>query len=476
MAKKRESTADIEIPSDPFQRVIGQSEAVRIAKMVPKQRRHLLLVGPPGTGKSMIAQAIASDLTKPRYEISVIENPKDGEKPIIEVRTKKQIEKDKKRNIKIGTEISPFDVPAFVAERLGFRCSRCAAMSSFTDVVCPQCGAEKESKTKYYGKQRALTMEDTENGIMRVATTRTKKNGKEDVVIFERNIEGRIIMLTEKDIKKREEMEKRSKRKILVPIKRSTFIQASGGTETELLGDIRHDPYGGHHAIGTPSYMRVIPGAVHEAHEGVLFIDELSTLGNVQRHILTAMQEKNFTIVGRNPMSSGAAVRVESAPCDFIFVGASNINDLKNIIPPLRSRIRGNGYEVLVNVYMEDTCENREKMRQFVAQEITKDGKIPHASIDAVEEIINEARRIAYRVDRVKGLTLRLRNLSGIIKMAGDMTKSEGRKLIEKEDIRLAIKQGKPLEERLKEKYGSWWNTEAVDHGFSTSKAGKEVA
>ena len=54
-----ETTADIKIPENPLDQVIGQERAVRFAKLAAKQRRHLLLVGPPGVGKSMIAQCIA---------------------------------------------------------------------------------------------------------------------------------------------------------------------------------------------------------------------------------------------------------------------------------------------------------------------------------------------------------------------------------------------------------------------------------
>jgi len=46
-----ESTADVTIPADPLARVIGQDEAVNLARVAASQRRHFLLVGPPGTGK-----------------------------------------------------------------------------------------------------------------------------------------------------------------------------------------------------------------------------------------------------------------------------------------------------------------------------------------------------------------------------------------------------------------------------------------
>lgn len=97
---------------------------------------------------------------------------------------------------------------------------------------------------------------------------------------------------------------------------------------------MRHDPYGGHSELGSAPYERVIPGAIHEAHEGVLFIDEIIHIASLQRYILSAMQEKIFPIVGRNPQSAGSSVKVENVPCDFIFVAACNLMDLRYILPP----------------------------------------------------------------------------------------------------------------------------------------------
>ncbi len=132
------------------------------------------------------------------------------------------------------------------------------------------------------------------------------------------------------------------------------------------------------------------------------------------------MQEKRFPIAGRNPQSAGASVKVDNVPANFILVAACNIQDLEQILSPLRSRIGGDGYEVLMETYMPDTEVNRARLAQFVAQEISVDAKIPHATREGVIAIINEARHRAKIIDgQSNSLTLRLRELGGLIRSAG---------------------------------------------------------
>jgi lon-related putative ATP-dependent protease len=208
---------------------------------------------------------------------------------------------------------------------------------------------------------------------------------------------------------------------------------------------------------------------VHEAHEGVLFIDELSTLGYLQRYLFTAMQERHFPISGRNASSTGASVKVEGVPCDFVLIGALNTNDMDHVLPPLRSRILGNGYEVLLNTIMPDTEANRKKMVQFVAQEIRKDGRIPHADRESVELIIEESSRRAKNIDDASNsLTLRLRELSSIIKIAGDIAVMDGADLITEHYIRLAIKKSRAIEDQLSDRYDNWWRASRSD--FSSKR------
>ena len=257
-------------------------------------------------------------------------------------------------------------------------------------------------------------------------------------------------------LERRRKIEKKSPSKVIVPIDRKPFILATGASETELIGDVRHDPYGGHPQLGTLPYERVIAGSVHEAHEGVLFIDEISHLGNLQRFILTAMQERHFPITGRNPQSAGASVRVDNVPADFILVAACNINDLQYILSPLRSRIVGSGYEILMEVTMPDNPANRMKYLQFIAQEIIMDGKIPQMSIEAANLIVEEGKRRAAEIDKKENaLTLRLRELGGLVRAAGDIAVGDERDLIEKNDVLEALKTYLPVEEKIKKYYGN---------------------
>jgi len=168
------------------------------------------------------------------------------------------------------------------------------------------------------------------------------------------------------------------------------------------------------------------------------------------------MQDKAFPITGRNPQSAGASVKVDAVPCDFILVAACNIQDLENILSPLRSRIIGNGYEILVDIAMPDTPHNRARYAQFVAQEVQLDGHIPHATIDAVEKIIAEGKRRAKLDNQNNSLTLRLRELGGLIRSAGDIAVMENAKYITGEHIDRALMRSRSVEEQIKDRYGSY--------------------
>jgi ATP-dependent Lon protease len=203
--------------------------------------------------------------------------------------------------------------------------------------------------------------------------------------------------------------------------------------------------------LGTPPHLRVEAGAIHRANKGVLFLDEVSSLGpKSQQELLTSMQDKKYSITGQSELSSGAIVRTEPVPCDFVLVAAGNAIDLRNMHPALRSRIRGYGYEIYVEDTMPDTEENTNRLVQFIAQEVKKDGKIPHFDSGAVEEIIEDARK---RAGRKNKLSLKLRELGGLVRAAGDIAKEEGAKIVKKEHVLRAKGVARTLEQQMSQEY-----------------------
>ncbi len=228
------------------------------------------------------------------------------------------------------------------------------------------------------------------------------------------------------------------------------FLDATGAHSGALLGDVRHDPFqsGG---LETPSHDRVESGDIHKAHKGVLFIDEINILRpESQQSLLTALQEKEYAITGQSECSSGALVKTHPVPCNFIMIAAGNLDAMEGMHPALRSRIKGYGYEIYMRDSMDDTPENRRKIVRFVAQEVEKDGKIPHFDKSAVQEILREARR---RAGRKGHLTLKLRDLGGLIRVAGDVAHAAGAQEVTASHVLTAKQMSRSVEQQLADQY-----------------------
>lgn len=401
-----ESTEDVPIPDRLVDQVIGQEAGSIVIKKAAEQRRHMLMIGDPGTGKSMLARSMTDLLPKDALEdLLVYPNEDDENEPRVR------------------------SVPAGRGDRI--------------------VKLQKESmRTQRERSQKMLLIAFAAVGFLILIAT--LQSGDIITLLFG----GFLLMFGYMFIRGRLSSGDESRiPKVLVKHESSElppFVDATATLSGSLLGDVRHDPFqsGG---METPAHDRVEPGAIHRAHKGVLYIDEVNLLRlEEQQALLTAMQERAFPISGRSERSSGALTKTEPVPCDFILIAAGNLDAIQGMHPALRSRIRGYGYEVYVNSEMPDTARNRRRLIRFIAQEVRRDmgssREIPHFEKSAVAIILREAQR---RAGRRGKLSLRLRELGGLVRIAGDLAMEEGAPLTTAAHVLGARNIAKPLEQQV---------------------------
>jgi ATP-dependent Lon protease len=404
-----QSTAQIEVPPRLLDQVIGQDEAVEVARKAATQKRHMMLIGEPGTGKSMLARAMVDFLPREQLQdILAYPNNEDPNEPKIRV------------------------VPAGKGK----------------EIVAAQKLEAAQKK-----EQRTILFIVVALAVFALTLYIALSSHPIDLTAL---LVGLLIVLILYALIRFSSGRSDSGAgvaKLLVshsPEDKPPFIDATGAHAGALLGDVKHDPFqsGG---LETPPHDRVEVGAIHRANGGVLFLDEINLLKIESQHsLLTALQERKFPIVGQSERSAGAMVKTEPVPSDFVLVAAGNVDSVQTMHPALRSRIRGYGYELYVKTTMPDTPENRMKIVRFVAQEILKDKKIPHFDMGAVLEVVREAQR---RSGRSGQLTLRLRELGGLVRVAGDIALSEGAPIVRAEQVVRAKRASRSLEQQIADRY-----------------------
>jgi len=394
-----DSTSDIEVPDRLVDQVIGQDHARDVVKKAAKQRRHVMMIGSPGTGKSMLAKAMSQLLPKEELQdVLVYHNPDDGNEPktrTVPAGKGEQIVDAHKEEARKRNQMRSFLMWIIIAIVIGYA---------------------------------LLIVEQILIGILAAGVI---------YLAFRYGSRGNDAMIPNLLVNNANQQT-------------APFEDATGAHAGALLGDVRHDPFqsGG---METPSHDRVEAGAIHKANKGVLFIDEINTLDiRSQQKLMTAIQEGEFSITGQSERSSGAMVQTEPVPTDFVMVAAGNLDALENMHPALRSRVKGSGYEVYMDDTIEDEAEMRRKYARFVAQEVEKDGRLPHFTEDAVEEVILEARR---RSGRKGHLSLKLRDLGGLVRVAGDIARAEDKEFTDRTDVLQAKRRSRSIEQQLADNY-----------------------
>ena len=260
------TTKDIDVPERLLDQVIGQDQSVKIVRKAAEQKRHVMLIGDPGTGKSMVARAMTEFLPKEELEdIIAYPNSEDSNTPHIRVvpgGKSKEIVKSQRAEAKKKREQQNSMVTTIVF--------MIVALSVLA------------------GLAPGITTGDWDNIHIEYAIFGVIAA----VMIF--------LVFSRGSMMQRQGLQQVPK--ILVAHEKEDsppFVEATAAHSGALLGDVRHDPFQSA-GLETPPHQLVEAGAIHRAHKGVLYIDEINTLNlPSQQHLLTAIQEKQFQITGQ---------------------------------------------------------------------------------------------------------------------------------------------------------------------------------
>ncbi len=225
------STKEIKVPKKIVDQVIGQDDGVRVVKKAAEQRRHVILVGEPGTGKSMLGLALAelSPTKEKLQDVLCYPNEKDINNPIIKVFSAGEGEKTILKLRKIfESSIAAKRIALFLGGGIFLLITGFFLWSLF--------------KNSEYGALAIVNGLGTLIWIIFiVALLSTRAPGMLKTITGLAMIPKPLITHKKSD--------------------KAPFIDATGAYEGALLGDVLHDPLqsGG---LGTPPHERVMPGMV----------------------------------------------------------------------------------------------------------------------------------------------------------------------------------------------------------------------
>ncbi len=357
-----DDTSQIEIPKDPIDRVIFQDNAKRAIRKIAQNRGHILMVGSPGTGKSMLANMFKEVLEK---SLGDYLRPQDA---IIAYPGKD------KNHVRIA-----YEAPQKI-ERLLESLNK--AIDTARDAVDEFSLADQiQSARKAKRGLLWATVIGIAAGIFYPpAFVAVGLTGMGAIFMYMQENNHRV----QEKIQRESNIDRRNAVKhiydmvpdILYDPRKDKDLMAriSEPDARNMKGGFRHDPYQSGN-LETPCHKRAYLGA--HAKSPIIYIDELKTLIKVgyMAELLEIMQNKQYILEGGRNTGSGAADRSENhLRADNIIVACCNHDTLKNLQHEgegaFLSRIEDKGEIIRMENGVLETPENIQQVAQYIKQEV----------------------------------------------------------------------------------------------------------
>jgi Lon-like ATP-dependent protease len=355
-------TSQIKVPDDPIEKVIFQDNAKKAIRKIAQNKGHMLMVGKPGTGKSLLATMFKHVLDKSMGDY---------------IRPKKSIAAypGKDNNHVKFAYVDPKRLDSCIA---GVREEIEGAKNSVEEFsLADQIGAIRKVKKFLLFATGVSIIAGLFYPAVFVMTGLT-------------GIGAIFMFIQENNNKVQEKIQRESQAGKTVSVKpisdlvpevlydprkdTDLMVTVSEPNSKNMKGGFRHDPYQSGN-LQTPIHQRAYVGA--HAKAPIIYIDELKNLVKTRYmpSLLEIMQNKEYILEGGKNTGSGAADRSENElKADNIIIACCNHDTLMHLQEEgdgaFLSRIEDKGEIIQMEAAVPETADNIRQVAQYIKQEI----------------------------------------------------------------------------------------------------------
>ena len=355
-------TSQIKVPDDPIEKVIFQDNAKKAIRKIAQNKGHMLMVGKPGTGKSLLSVMFKhvldksmGDYIRPKKSIAgypgkdnnhvrfAYADPEKLESCISGVHREIEEAKNSIEEFSLSDQIAAIRT---IKRLLLWATGLSIAAGIFFPAAFVITGLT--------GIGAIFMFIQENNNKVQEKIQRESQTGKSVSVKPISDLVPEILYDPRKDT--------------------DLMVNVSEPNSKNMKGGFRHDPYQSGN-LQTPIHQRAYLGA--HAKAPIIYIDELKTLIKTRymSALLEIMQNKEYILEGGKNTGSGAADRSENhLKADNIIIACCNHDTLMHLQEEgdgaFLSRIEDKGEIIQMEAAVPETADHIRQVAQYIKQEI----------------------------------------------------------------------------------------------------------